>query len=78
MTSQKGKNKGNDEEICELRSRARESLQIQFTYVRESSQIQFTYVRESSQIQLTSQVLPPSGDQDWSMWADLGEMFSQT
>ena len=78
MTSQKGKNKGNDEEICELRSQARESLHIQFTYVRESSQIQLTYVRESSQIQLTSQVLPPSGENDCSIRDDCGEMLSQT
>jgi microsomal epoxide hydrolase len=32
--------------------------------------------RESSQIQFTSQVLPPSGENDCSMRADCGEMFS--
>jgi len=34
--------------------------------------------RESSQIQFTSQVLPPSGENDCSIRADRGEMFSQT
>ena len=32
--------------------------------------------RDSSQIQLTSQVLPPSGENDCSMRAELGEMLS--
>jgi hypothetical protein len=32
--------------------------------------------RESSQIQFTSQVLPPSGENDCSMRAELGEMLS--
>lgn len=36
------------------------------------------YDRESSQIQFTSQVLPPSGENDCSMRAEWGEMFSQT
>ena len=36
------------------------------------------YGRESSQIQFTSQVLPPSGENDCSIRADRGEMFSQT
>lgn len=33
---------------------------------------------ESSQIQFTSQVFPPSGENDCSMRAELGEMLSQT
>jgi hypothetical protein len=37
-----------------------------------------TYSRESSQIQFTSHVLPPSGENDCSIRADCGEMFSQT
>jgi len=36
------------------------------------------YGRESSQIQLTSQVLPPSGENDCSIRDDCGEMLSQT
>ncbi len=34
--------------------------------------------RESSQIQFTSQLLPPSGENDCSIRAELGEMLSQT
>jgi len=36
------------------------------------------HLRESSQIQFGSQVLPPSGENDCSIRAELGEMLSQT